>query len=272
MIALIKQLTGHPTRTMAMNLLAASSIAFPLHSAAAQDIYATSFQPPAFVAGAPLNGQDGWVSPVPVLSPNAAIITATKKGGQSVRVDGASLESQPVAINAVTDGYYDAIGAYRRPLDHDSGGDQTLRLSVDVRLDGRATPKSNFFSASLIAVAYNDLGGSEGVGELAISSDGHVYGSSGQDLVPLFLTRTKVARGPWHNLAIEVDFAERTYSFFVDDEYLGTFDFAPFEPSGVLRRATLITYAAPDTARDNKADHAANFDNFAVEVVPEEEE
>ena len=196
MIACIKQLTGHPTRTMAMKLLAASSIAGPLHSAAAQDIYATSFQPPAFVAGAPLAGQDGWVSPVPVLSPQAAIIAASKKGGQSVRVNGASLESQPVDINAVTGGYYDAIGAYRRALDHDSGGTQVVRLSVDVRLDGRATPKSNFFSASLIAVAYNDLGGSEGVGELAISSDGHVYGSSGQDLVPVFLTRTKVALVP----------------------------------------------------------------------------
>jgi hypothetical protein len=272
MIAFIKQLSGKPVRTVAMNLFVASSIMGPLSSAAAQDIYATSFQPPAFVAGAPLNGQEGWVSPVPELSPNAALIAAAKKGGQSVRVEGAGLESQPDAINAVTDGYYDAIGAYRRGLDYDSGGDQTVRLSVDVRLDGRATPKSNFFSASLIAVAYNEDGGSEGVGELAISSDGHVYGSSGQDLVPVFLTSTRIARGPWHNLAIEVNFAERTYSLFVDDEYLGTFDFAPFEPSGVLRRATLITYAAPDTARDKKADHAANFDNFSVEVVPDDAE
>lgn len=272
MIAFIKQLTGPPTRTMAMNLFVASSIVGALHPAAAQDVYSTSFQRPTFVAGLPLAGQDGWVSPVPVLSPNAAVITAAKKCGQSVRVDGANLESQPVDINAPTNGYYDAIGAYRCPLDHDTGGTQTVRLSVDVRLDGRATPKKNFFSASLIAVAYNDSGGSEGVGEIAISSDGHVYGSSGQDLVPVFLTRTKIARGTWHNLAIEVDFAERTYSFFVDDEYLGTFDFEPFVPSGVLRRATLITYAAPDTAKDKKADHASNFDNLSIEVVSDEEE
>lgn len=271
MSALIKQLAGHSTRTIAMNLFVASIVSAQL-PAGAQDIYTTSFQKPAFVVGAPLGGQDGWVSPVPVLSPDAAVIAAGKKCGQSVRVDGADLESQPVAINAETNGYYDAIGAYRRPLDYDTGGTQTVRLSVDVQLDGRATPKSNFFSASLIAVAYNDLGGSEGVGELAISSDGHVYGSSGQDLVPTFLTRTRIARGTWHNLAIEVDFAERNYSFFVDDEYLGTFDFEPFQPSGVLRRATLITYAAPDTARDKKADHASTFDNLSIEVVSGEDQ
>ena len=81
-----------------------------------------------------------------------------------------------------------------------------------------------------------------------------------------------VALGTWHNLAIEVDFAEGTYSFFVDGDYVNTFDFEPFEPSGVVRRATLLTYAAPDTAKNKKADHAANFDNFSFEVVPEEDE
>ncbi len=271
MSALIKQLTGHPTRTMAMNLFVASIVG-ALLPAAAQDVYTTGFEQPAFVVGAPLGGQDGWVSPVPVLSPGAAVIAPAKKRLQLVRVDGADLESQPVEINAVTNGYYDAIGSYRRPLDYATGGTQTVRLSVDVRLDGRATRRRNFFSASLIAVAYNDLGGSESVGELALSSDGYVYGSSGQDLVPVFLTRKKVARGIWHNLAIEVDFAARTYSFFVDGKSLGTFDFEPFEPSGVLRRASLNTYAAPDTAKDRKADHASNFDNFNVEVVPDEEE
>jgi hypothetical protein len=259
-----------PTR----NILLVSSIWIlgALHSASAQSIYTTGFEAPALAAGLPLSGQDGWTPAAflpPPLSPNAAFINAGKKGGQSVRVEGADLESQPVDINEATDGYYDAIGSYRHTVNYDTGGSETVRLSVDVRLDGRATPKSNFFSASIVAIAYNDEGDSEGVGELAISSDGHVYGYSGQDLVPEFLTSTHVALGTWHNLAVEVDFAERTYSFFVDDEYLGTFDFEPFVPSGVLRRGSIITYAAPDTKKDKKADHAANFDNFAIEVVSE---
>ncbi|MFN0128901.1 MAG: hypothetical protein ACKV19_19695 [Verrucomicrobiales bacterium] len=253
-------------------LLPAALLVGFLQSAGGQDIYVTGFEAPALVAGDPLAGQDGWVAgagPVPqFLSDNAAVITAGKHGGQTVRVEGADLVHQDI-INGVTGGYYDAIGSYRRAVNHDTGGSQTVRISADVRLDGKRTPHSNFFSASIVAIAFNDEGGNEGVGELAISSDGHVYGSSGQDLVPVFLTSTHVALGISHNLAIEVDFAERTYSFYVDGEWLGTFDFEPFEPSGVLRRGSIVTYAAPDTKTDKKADHAATIDNFAIEVVSE---
>jgi hypothetical protein len=253
-------------------LIPAILIVGTLQPAISQDIYVTGFEAPALVAGDPLAGQDGWVAgagPVPLfLSDNAAIITASKKGGQTVHVDGADLVHQDI-INGATDGYYDAIGSYRRGVDYDTGGTQTVRISADVRLDGRATPQSNFFSASIVAIAYNTDGGSEGVGELAISSDGHVYGSSGQDLVPEFLTSAHIALGISHNLAIEVDFAARTYSFYVDGEWLGTFDFEPFASSGVLRRGSIVTYAAPDTKKDKKADHAATVDNFAIEVVSE---
>lgn len=270
MKSLLNTLAGHLRRTKTKSLMAGLLALGPLHSAQAQIIYSTGFEAPALVAGSPLAGQDGWVAgagPVPFfLSDNAAIITAAKKGGQTVRVDGADLVHQDI-INGLTGGYYDAIGSYRRAVDYDTEGTQTVRISADVRLDGRATPNSNFFSAGIVAIAYNTDGGSEGVGELDISSDGHVYGSSGQDLVPEFLTSAHVALGKSHNLAIEVDFAARTYSFFVDDELLSTFDFEPFVPSGVLRRGSIVTYAAPDTRKDKKADHAANVDNFAIEVV-----
>ncbi|MEO7319763.1 MAG: hypothetical protein ABIZ56_12305 [Chthoniobacteraceae bacterium] len=263
--------TGFLNLKPTKNILLASSIWIvgALHPASGQVIYSTGFEAPALVAGSPLVGQDGWAPGPPFLSPGAAIVTADKKGGQKVRVEGADLESQPVFINTLTGGYYDAIGSYRHFVGYDTGGTQTVRVSADVRLDGRATPHSNFFSASIAAIAFNTDGFSEGVGELAISSDGHVYGYSGQDFVPVFLTSRHVALGISHNLAIEVDFAAHTYSFYVDDEFLGTFDFAPFEPSGVLRRGSIITYAAPDTKKDQKADHAANYDNFAIEVVGE---
>lgn len=261
---------GLRSLTPARNILLVSSIwiVAALPSVSGQSVYTTGFEAPALHAGLPLAGQDGWVAPPP-LSPNAAIITAAKKAGQTVRVEGADLVSQPDIINAPTGGYYDAIGSYRHGVDYDTGGTQTVRISADVRLDGKKTPHGNFFSASIAAIGYNDEGGSEGIGELAISSDGHVYGSSGQDLVPVFLTSTHVALGTWHHLAIDVDFAARTYSFYVDDALLGTFDFAPSATSDVLRRGSILTYAAPNTAKDQKADHASNFDNFSIEVVSE---
>ncbi len=254
-----------------MLLVSSIWIVGALHPALGQNIYTTGFEAPDLVADLPLSGQDGWTPAAflpPFLSSDAAIITAEKKGGQIVRVEGTNLVHSDF-INGVTDGYYDAIGSYRHGVDYDTGGTQTVRVSADVRLDGRRTPHSNFFSASIAAIAYNTDGDSEGVGELAISSDGHVYGSSGQDLVPEFLTSTHVALGVSHHLAIEVDFAARTYSFYVDGDLVGTFAFAPFNPSGVLRRGSIIAYAAPDTKKDKKADHAANYDNFAIEVVSE---
>ncbi len=272
MNALLTQLAGRPRWTTARRLLIASLTMGALHTATAQNIYSTGFEKSDFTAGSALAGQDGWIAPPP-LSPNAALIAAAKKQsrtGQTVRVEGADLEPQDF-INEDTGGYYDAIGSYRRTVNHDTGGTQTVRISADVRLDGKRTPHDNFFSASIGAIGVEDTGDSSGIGELAISSDGHVYGYSGQNLVPVFLASVHVSLGQWHELAIEVDFAERTYSFYVDDHWLGTFDFDPSANTDILRRGSLITYAAPDTAKHKKADHAANFDNFNIEVVADED-
>jgi len=271
MKSLLNKLAGHLRQTKTTSLMAGILAFGPLQSASAQIIYSTGFEAPALVAGGPLAGQDGWSPGPPFLSPNAAVITASAKqhkNGQTVVVDGADLVSSDF-VNGLTGGYYDAIGSYRHNVTHDTGGTQTVRISADVRLDGRVTPKSNFFSASIAAIGLDDGGGASGIGELAISSDGHVYGYSSQDLVPEFLTSAHVALGRSHNLAIEVDFAERTYSFYVDGRWLGTFDFDPSATSNILRRGSMITYAAPDTGNNKKADHTANFDNFAIEVVSE---
>jgi len=213
-------------------------------------------------------GQDGWIAPPP-LSPNAAVVTANKprQGKQTVHVLGADLEHQDF-IADVTGGYYDAIGSYRRPVNHDTGGSQTVRISVHVRIDGPPTATgNNFFSASLAGRAGSVSGGAS-VGELAISSDGHAYVYSGNDFVPTFLASAPVALGKWHNLAIEADFAAQTSSFFADDVLLGTFSFDPTETyTGVLLRGALLAYAAPDTATSKKADYAAHYDKFTIKVI-----
>lgn len=236
--------------------------------AAGQSIYSTGFEPPTFVGDATLVGQDGWIAPPP-LSPNAAVVSGDKprQGRQTVHVLGADLEHQDF-INEATGGYYDAIGSYRHAVDYDSGGTQVVRVSAHLRIDGpRTATGNNFFSASIAAIGVDADGNSSGVGELAISSDGHVYGSSSQDLVPTFLTSTRVRLGQWHELAIDVDFAARTYSFFVDDRSIGTFAFDPSATSNILRRGSLLAYAAPDTATSKKADYAAHYDKFSIKVV-----
>jgi len=256
MNTLVQYSATRPLRTKAKTIILASLIAGLLSPAWGQNLYTTGFEKPTFLPGSILAGQDGWVAPPP-FSPAAAVIAAAKKNnphGQTLRVSGSDLEHQDF-IGGATGGYYDAIGSYRRAVNYDTGGTKTLRISVDVLLDGRRTPQGDFFSASLSGIGQSDEG-AEGIGQLTISSDGHVYGSSGQDLVPVFLT-------------IEMDFAERTYSFYVDSKWLGTFDFEPRETYSLFSRASLITLTGPDTAQDKKADHAANFDHFKIEVLPD---
>lgn len=243
----------------------AALITVAASAAQGQIIYATGFEAPSFVAGLPLAGQDGWIAPPP-LSPNAAMVVTGKprQGRQTARVLGADLEHQDF-INDATGGYYDAIGSYRRAVNYDTGGTRAVRVSAHVRVDGPSTPGVNFFSASVAAIADSSTGPS-GVGELAISSDGFVHGYSSQDLVPTFLVSAPVSLGTWHDLAIVVDFASRTYSFFVDDDYLGTFAFDPSADSNTLRRGSLIVYTGPDAANLSKAAYSARCDHFVIEA------
>jgi len=268
MNASIQTQSGRNARIQALCALFLAGFLAALPSAAAQQVFGTGFEPGAYLAGATLVGQDGWIAPPP-LSPNAAVVTTDepRQGKQTVRVLGADLEHQDF-INELTGGYYDAIGSYRRAVNHDSGGTQVVRVSAHVRIDGPQTdPGHNFFSASIAAIGVDSEGNSSGVGELAISSDGHVYGYSSQDFVPTFLTSAPITLGEWHSLSVLVDFAARTYSFVVDDQPIGTFAFDPSATSNVLRRGSMIVYAAPDTATNHKADYAAYYDKFSINVT-----
>ena len=189
-------------KTKAKLLLAA--IAGLTTAASADTIYKTGFEDPPFAKGllvafnpdgSPAN--DGWVAPPP-LSPNAALISTKllRQGKQSVVVKGVDLVSQPVLINVVTNGYYDAIGSYRRSVDFDSLGRKSVRISAHVRVNGRKTPDGNNFYSASITGRGTTPEGTVGLGELAVSSDGHAYAYSGnedgQD-AKLFLVRPQPA-------------------------------------------------------------------------------
>lgn len=243
-----------------------------LSPASGQIIYQTGFEVPDFTAGLPLAGQDGWVAPG-IFSPDAAVVTTEKprQGKQTVRVLGADLVHQDF-LGPLTGGYYDALGSYRHGVDFDTGGTRAVRVSAHVRIDGPASPKgNNFFSASVATRTTLTDGSTAGTGELALSSDGNAYGYSGNENAPTLLAHTRVRLGEWHELAVVVDFAARAYSFFVDDDYLGTFAFDPNNGPGVdyttfFNRGSLLAYAGPDTATLKKADYSAYYDHFTIEA------
>jgi hypothetical protein len=258
--------------------LAGCALTWPLLAGAGAGVtvYETGFENPPFANHSLLVGQDGWIAP-DLFSPAAAVIATGKRaaGKQALRVHGRDLESQE-AINELTGGYYDALGSYRRTVDFDTQGTQIVRISADVLVKGEKTPDGeNFFSASVSTRVVLTDGDTAGAGELAISSDGHVYGHCGCENVPTMLTSVAVNLNAWHNLAVEVDTGELTYSFFLDGEYLGSFDLdLPPDPDDpdieyttVLRRGSLLAYAAPDSADLEKEAYAAYFDNFAIETV-----
>jgi hypothetical protein len=215
------------------------SIVWPADRAFHGTIYATGFESPTFTASLPLMGQDNWVGvagpPGPNLSPNAAIISRDLvfSGQQSVLVAGGIMVSDKI-VSSATAGYYDAIGSYQRVVNFDVGANRIpiVRVEAAVRLDGPLSPSANnFFAAAVQAIGLCDpiLPGCHfpGVGALAISSDGKVYGWSGNNLVPgcpnppcvppaSFLISAPISLGAWHILAVDVNFQTRTFSFSVD--------------------------------------------------------
>ena len=243
-------------------------LAGALQPAVGQAIYTPGFEPDTFLEDTPLVGQDGWIAPG-ILSPNAAVVTSDKprQGKQTVHVLGADLEHSDFVAEA-SEGFYDAIGSYRRPVNYETGGTQTIRISAHVRIDGPMTaPGHHFYSASIGGRGSSESGGA-GVGELAISSDGRAYAYTGNENVPTFLASAPVTLGAWHELAIEADFTAEKSSFYVDGGLLTVVPFDPAETyTGVLLRGSMLAYAGPDTATNKKADYASSYDKFSIKVV-----
>jgi hypothetical protein len=285
----------HSPAALALALVGVMGSMSMVNTAQAVTLYQTGFENPPFVLApltvSPVQGQDGWVvggGPDGDLSPNAAVISTNRprQGKQSVLVNGADLVQQGT-INFITGGYYDAIGSYRKTVDYDTGGTKTVRVSAHVRVDGRQTATgNNFFSAGIGSrgadIASTNGGGTTGNGELAISSDGHVYGYSGDDFVPgcpnvpctspaSFLTSSRISLGEWHNLAVELNFATRKMTFFVDDECLGSFPFVSGFTGNFVRRGAMLVYTAPDTATLHKANYRARYDQYSIKTVTPEE-
>ena len=232
----------------------------------ADTLYATGFERPTFQAGDQLLGLDGWSTAIPpFLNPQAAIITrdAARRSRQSVEVLGGDL----IGSGGIT-APYDAIGSYRRPLDHTLSLDKRLaRVDADLLLetDEPKTP-GEFFSLTIAARS----GNGETLGEVGLSSDGKVE-AFGFNVAPgTGRVFTKPIRfNKWYHITMLLDFANRTTSYFIDEHFLGAVQ-AP-SASDILLRGAMVAYARPDGdasggAGSTRSSYTARFDNFRVSV------
>jgi hypothetical protein len=236
----------------------------------ADTLYQTSFEQPTFLPGDQLLELDGWSTAIPpFLNPAAVVITnaAAKSGRQSVEVPGANL----IGSGGIT-GPFDAIGSYRRPVDHTISGNKTL-----VRVDANLLLKTNkpktpgeFFSLTIAARS----GAGETLGEIGLASNGKVeawsFNAPGGG-PPLF---TKPIRfNKWYHITMFHNFTSKTTSYFIDDHCLGSTTAESVSPN-VLTRGAMVVYARPNGGDAGgvgsmRSDYTARFDKFRISVHSE---
>lgn len=223
----------------------------------------SSFEAQPFAAGGLLLGVDGWSTAIPpFLNPEAATISDadSSTGRQSVEVWGGDL----IGSEGIT-APYDAVGSYRRPLNHEvTPLKPIVVMEADLLLEtDEAATEDDFFSMTIAA----RTGAGETLGEIGLSSSGLAvaYGfNAPPGSTPLF--DAPIDFNQWHHLSIFMDFSgEKTnVAYFVDGELIGAM---PTEStSDVLLRGSMVVYALPDGDEDTRANYTARFDNFRVRV------
>lgn len=223
-------------------------------------VYETGFESTTFATGSNLLGQDGWSTAIPpFLNPGAAIVTNALafSGSQSLGILGSDL------ITAAEVSPYASVGSYRKPLNYDATG-QVVKFRTDILLQGAVT-SDDFFAGSLAVRA-----GGATVAEIELFSNGTVgiFGNTPPNLNPLELKNANL--GTWHNLGIDVDFTQRTSTFFLNGQAFSTsVAFSGSSVGNMLDRGALVVYALPDSGSSQRANYSLNFDNFSVTAVPE---
>jgi hypothetical protein len=223
----------------------------------------SSFEAQPFAAGGLLLGVDGWSTAIPpFLNPEAATITRadSSTGRQSVEVWGGDM----IGSEGIT-APYDAVGSYRRPLDHEvTPLKPIVVMEADLLLEtDEAATEEDFFSMTIAARS----GDGETLGEIGLSSSGLAvaYGfNAPPGSTPLF--DAPIEFNQWHHVSIVMDFAgEKTnVAYFVDGKLIGAM---PTEStSDVLLRGAMVVQALPDGVEDTRANYTARYDNFRVSV------
>jgi hypothetical protein len=226
--------------------LAASMLMAP--EARAGILYQTGFEPPAFVADAPLAGQGGF-SAFGGINVGSAIVSTEfpRSGTQSVRIDGSSMEPFEEDFFA---------GFYSTPIHYNplTAGTPLIDVRVDVALS--PDPAVGSVAGYQIADASGAL-----VAQVVLISDGSqgfVSGDNAFDVVD----GPDIAFGRYFTLGILLDYDSRNATFSLDGSTFGTLPFGP-DAGDTFGDATLFLAAVePFTS-------VAFFDNYSIAAVPE---
>lgn len=225
------------------------------------------FEPPRFVVGGSLEGQDAppagqgpWQRDVG--STGTAVVTTTNPNG--------GLQAVQVTRPASTTG--DSRWAVIKPV-VPTPSQSAVRIQTDVRVNqatfGGTPPNNTDFGPAFGIEAYDGSGGGSGrlIGSLTIdATTGEVrYQEAGTG--NLLETGVVVSRGAYHRLGLVADFNTKTYNMFVDGNFVQS---APFvDPAAqAFTDAPLVTFAVSETGFVN-ATGTAFFDNYRIEQIPE---
>jgi hypothetical protein len=229
---------------IAIVALAASMLTAP--EARAGLLHQTGFEPPDFVADAPLAGQGGFVA-FDGVNEGAALVSTElpNSGAQSVRIDGSSMEAFEPDFFA---------GFYFTPINYDPIASGTPL--IDVRVDVALSPDPAVGSVAGYQIA--DTSGAL-IAEILLSSDGSevfVTGDNGVDVVD----GPVIALGQYSTLGLLLDYGSRNVTLSLDGTSFGTLAFGPGAGETFGDASLFLAAVEPFTS-------VAFFDNYSVVAV-----
>jgi hypothetical protein len=213
-----------------------------LFAQAGMVLYETGFEPPTFVAGQPLAGQDGWSA---YADENVQAATATAEnalsGTQSAKVDGAVMA--PYSERDYYTGFY-----YRGvPFEPTGSGYSIVEFSVDVFY----VPGEGGSDARAQVEMYDSQGGF--IGLLSVDSEGVVLGTTeqGEHL------EGSCDVTQWNNFRARIDYVNHSVEFLVNGASLGAVGLDPLVVDFYEADLSLVV-------NFQQSDHAVFYDNYRV--------
>lgn len=219
-------------------------------------LVSTGFEGQTYTSGAPLDGQDGWVG---VHGGNAIRVSDTNAnhGKQCVEILGSGLV--PSGGSPIVEAY----GGKFLEYDPVADGRRMVRLKVSASLAGPATGvgiENDLISANF----YTATTAGENLGSFFVSSNGRVYGNGGGGQYYLF--EAPYTLGTYVDLELVLDFDQRTTTFVVDNQEIGT---APMHPTPLVSTELMavaleVSAATWGLTPVQRSAYVGRFDDCAV--------
>jgi sugar lactone lactonase YvrE len=227
---------------LSISLLAISHVL--AGSARADVIYQTGFEPPAFTAGQPLSGRDGWLIRIGP-SPNITVQSNTVyTGAQAVQFDAAGA----IAFTRMT---------RLQSFDSTATTDKVVAVSVDAMVSAPAAGASG--SQWDLIVVFDGSATRVEIGTLGVRPTGELYLSGNPAILN---SGVFLPRGSWNHLELDINLANRTLTGFLN----GIAIYRPL--SYPAARAASLGSAGFQLTNGPIGTDSAYFDNFSIVSKP----